>query len=271
MRMDRHQLTTAPLAHLKRYYLQNEALVTEEVIHTLEHDPRKGAQTLGKFLRARKLKKQEEQERINHLLYWETRLWNTGYARIAGVDEVGMGPLAGPVVAAAVVVSPTISIPGVNDSKALAPGRREILAQEIWAKADGIGIGVVEPAEIDRLNIYRAGLKAMQLAVEALPFLPDYLLIDGRNPLPLFLPQQTLVRGDQESYSIAAASIVAKVYRDQLMLQYHNQYPLYGFAQHKGYGTAEHLTALRLYGPCPIHRRSYRPVGQVDYRRQANS
>ncbi|RMF83084.1 MAG: ribonuclease HII, partial [Nitrospinota bacterium] len=191
------------------------------------------------------------------------QLWAAGYRVVAGVDEAGMGPLAGPVVAAAVVFSPGTSIAGIADSKLLSPAQREALAREIRDRALGIGIGLVEAEEIDRINIYQAGRKAMQLAIRSLPAPPDYLLIDGRSPLPLPFPQQALVRGEQESFSIAAASIVAKVHRDQIMLAFHKRYPQYGFARHKGYGTPEHLAALRTHGPCPIHRRSYRQVREL--------
>lgn len=258
--MDTSRLATLSLSQLRAYYRQEASAVTEESIHVLEQDPRKGVQALGKSLRARKEKQQQEQQRLAYLRQQEELLWATGYLYIAGVDEVGMGCLAGPVIAAAVVLPPHISIPGIDDSKALSPTQRETLAQEIRRTAPVIGIGMVTPSDIDRLNIHRAGLQAMQLAIASLTPQPEYVLIDGRFTLPLGIPQQALIRGDQQSYSIAAASIIAKVYRDQVMVQYHDQYPVYGFARHKGYGTPEHLAALRTYGPCPIHRRSYRPV-----------
>ena len=192
----------------------------------------------------------------------EQELWSQGLTVIAGVDEVGMGPLAGPVVAAAVVFSANASyasLPqGVRDSKTLTAKARKRLAKAIRQSATGVGIGLIEVDEIDRINIYQAGLKAMRLAVEQLPVHPDQVLIDGRA-LPDFPhAQMTFIKGDRDIYSIAAASIVAKVYRDRLMSELHERYPHYGFARHMGYGTAAHREAIRQYGPCPAHRKSFR-------------
>jgi len=198
----------------------------------------------------------------------EQELWQQGIKVVAGVDEVGMGPLAGPVVAAAVVfpaVATNDEFPpsfprGVRDSKTLTIRARERLEQEIRHAALGVGVGVVEVEEIDRMNIYQAGLKAMRLALEQLPVTPAHVLIDGRSLPDLPCPQTTVIKGDRDVYSIAAASIVAKVYRDRLMIAFDKLYPGYGFARHKGYGTAAHRIALRQFGPCPIHRRSFRLV-----------
>ena len=198
----------------------------------------------------------------------EQELWRQGLSMVAGVDEVGMGPLAGPVVAAAVAFpSPGISeggpppFPlGVRDSKTLTAKARERLEQEIRRVACGVGIGVVEVEEIDRINIYQAGLKAMRLAVTQLSVDPEHVLIDGRSLADLPYPQTSFIKGDRDVYSIAAASIVAKVYRDRLMGAFDRLYPEYGFARHMGYGTAAHRAALRQFGPCPIHRRSFRLV-----------
>jgi ribonuclease HII len=192
----------------------------------------------------------------------EQSLWQRGLQTIAGVDEVGMGPLAGPVVAAAVVFPAHIlfeSLPqGVRDSKTLTAKARARLEPEILQVAIGVGIGLVEVEEIDRINIYQAGLKAMRLALSQLPASPDHVLIDGRALADLPYPQTTFIKGDRDIYSIAAASIVAKEYRDHLMVALHERYPQYGFAKHKGYGTAAHRDALRQYGSCPAHRRSFR-------------
>lgn len=196
----------------------------------------------------------------------EQELWQRGLGCVAGVDEVGMGPLAGPVVAAAVVFPPTAfngerpaSWPqGVRDSKTLTAKARERLEQEIRQTALGVGVGIVEVEEIDRINIYQAGLKAMRLAVEQLPVTPEHVLIDGRSLRDLPCAQTSFIKGDRDVYSIAAASIVAKVYRDRLMTELDKLYPDYGFAQHMGYGTVAHRAALRQFGPCPIHRRSFR-------------
>ena len=200
----------------------------------------------------------------------ERRSWNSGLGRVAGVDEVGMGPLAGPVVAAAVVFPRPTSeleskagIPatfpaGVRDSKTLTRKTRERLEPEIRAVAAGVGIGVVEVGTIDRINIYQAGLKAMRLAVARLPTPPDHVLLDGRRLSDCPYPQTSFPKGDRDVYSIAAASIVAKTYRDRLMVELDRRYPEYGFARHKGYATAAHREALRRFGPCPAHRRSFR-------------
>lgn len=200
----------------------------------------------------------------------ERRSWNSGLGRVAGVDEVGMGPLAGPVVAAAVVFPrPTseleseagipVTFPaGVRDSKTLTRKARERLEPEIRAVAAGVGIGVVGVGTIDRINIYQAGLKAMRLAVARLPTPPDHVLLDGRRLSDCPYPQTSFPKGDRDVYSIAAASIVAKTYRDRLMVELDRRYPEYGFARHKGYATAAHREALRRFGPCPAHRRSFR-------------
>ncbi len=176
-----------------------------------------------------------------------------------------MGPLAGPVVAAAVIFPPlttgdeSSSFPhGVRDSKTLTAKARERLEQEIRQIAHGVGVGVVEVEEIDRINIYQAGLKAMRLALEQLLVTPEHVLIDGRSLSDLPYAQTSFIKGDRDVYSIAAASIVAKVYRDRLMVGLDKLYPEYGFARHMGYGTAAHRAALRQVGPCPIHRRSFR-------------
>lgn len=177
-----------------------------------------------------------------------------------------MGPLAGPVVAAAVVLPPSLSgehLPesfpaGVRDSKTLTQKARERLEPEIRQIATGIGIGMVAVGEIDQINIYQAGLKAMRLALDHLPMRPEQVLIDGRMLKNYPVPQSTFKKGDRDIYSIAAASIIAKTYRDRLMRELDWQYPQYGFARHMGYGTAAHRAALREYGPCSAHRRSFR-------------
>ena len=186
-----------------------------------------------------------------------------GFRVIAGLDEAGRGPLAGPVVAAAVVLPETGKWEGIDDSKKLSAGQREKAFSQLLKKARGVGIGIVEAQEIDRLNILRASLKAMKLAVENLPLRPDFLLIDGIHSLSLPLAQQAIPKGDQRCISIAAASIVAKVTRDQLMMAYHDQYPEYNFAHHKGYGTKEHFQAIRQYGCCPLHRQSFKAIYQL--------
>jgi len=200
----------------------------------------------------------------------ETLLWRVGIRHVAGVDEVGMGPLAGPVVAAAVVLPPGTCLDGVADSKVLQAAVRERLAVEIQRRALAVGIAIVEPDEIDRLNIYQAGLAACRRAVEALrPLVPGYVLVDGREIPDLTMPQSAYPKGDSFVCSIAAASIVAKVTRDAIMCELDARYPLYGFARHMGYATRRHFAAIREHGPSPVHRRSFAPVrgavrGSVD-------
>jgi ribonuclease HII len=179
---------------------------------------------------------------------------------IAGVDEVGRGPLAGPVIAAAVIFPPRFVIPGITDSKKLTPPQRKTLFPLIRQGALAIGLGYADPAVVDRLNILRASLQAMKQAVLHLTRQPDLVLVDGNQPLDLPLEQSCLVRGDARSLTIGAASIVAKVVRDKVMEACHGRFPVYNFRANKGYGTAEHLEALRRHGPCPLHRLSFRGV-----------
>jgi ribonuclease HII len=190
----------------------------------------------------------------------ETLLWRVGIRHVAGVDEVGMGPLAGPVVAAAVILPPGTDIEGVADSKTLTARDRVALDAVIRARALSIGLSVVESEEIDRMNIYQAGLLACRRAVQALAPVPGYVLVDGREIPGLSMPQSAYPKGDGFVCSIAAASIVAKVYRDALMCTLDASFPAYGFARHMGYSTAAHLRALRDHGPSPVHRRSFAPV-----------
>ncbi|MDA8162898.1 MAG: ribonuclease HII [Desulfobacteraceae bacterium] len=193
-------------------------------------------------------------------LCFEDSLWSIGIEPVAGVDEAGRGCLAGPVVAAAVVFQRSVFIPEVRDSKTLSPKERMAADKLIRAKARSIGIGMVGPEEIDRINILRASLKAMAMAVDGLDVRPKALLIDGNQPIPHILPQKTIVGGDACSFTIAAASIIAKVHRDGIMAELSDAYPQYNFARHKGYPTREHLAALKLNGPCPIHRMTFKGV-----------
>ena len=182
---------------------------------------------------------------------------------MAGVDEVGMGPLAGPVVAAAVVLPETASLPGLNDSKRLSAAARERLAARIHEQALGVGLGIVEPEDVDRRGIYRAGLEAMRRAVLALPHAPDHVLVDARTIPDLACAQTPIVGGDALDGSIAAASIVAKVARDAIMRRLDERYPGWGLARHMGYPTPQHFAALRRLGPSPVHRRSFAPVARA--------
>ena len=200
-------------------------------------------------------------------LRYERKLWKAGVQIIAGVDEAGVGPMAGPVVAAAVIFEQEVFIRGVNDSKKLPPERREELYPKIQAKARAIGIGIAHHGEIDELNIFWATMAASERALLALAHTPEHVLVDGRRIPELKLPQTKIVGGDRKSFCIAAASIIAKVTRDRLMLEYDAQYPDYGFARHKGYCTADHFAALDRLGPSPIHRRSFAPVWEAAQRR----
>ena len=193
----------------------------------------------------------------------ETELRRQGYILLGGTDEVGRGPLAGPVVAAAVVLAPGWEDPGVDDSKKLSPKRREELAKAVKSSAAAWAVGICEAGEVDRINIHRASLLAMARAVEDLDQPPEYLLVDGKFIPQVKMPCEALVKGDSKSACIASASILAKVKRDAIMLKWHEEYPRYNFAANKGYGTAEHLAALREHGPCPIHRKSFGPVAQL--------
>ena len=198
-------------------------------------------------------------------LRFEKHLWSTGVPLVAGIDEAGRGPLAGPVVAAAAVLPAEFSLAGLNDSKQLTETVREQFFEALTAPGKLVcyGIGLAEPAEIDRLNILRATFLAMERAVTALPLRPDHLLIDGL-PVPVFQqPQTAVVDGDAKSMSIAAASVIAKVTRDRMMRKWHSEFPQYDFDQNKGYGTRAHLESLQIHGPCPIHRRSFAPVAQT--------
>lgn len=191
---------------------------------------------------------------------YELRARERGFNVIAGVDEAGRGPLAGPVVAGAVVFPDGYWNREIRDSKKLTAGKREQLYQRIRQDALAVGIGVIEPSVIDATNILRASIAAMEEAVANLFFPVDYLLIDGNRPIGTNIPQETIVKGDNRSISIAAASIVAKVSRDRIMEIYHRQYPHYNFIRNKGYGTKEHREAIRRHGFCKIHRRSFKWV-----------
>ncbi|MFZ0658122.1 MAG: ribonuclease HII [Candidatus Binataceae bacterium] len=196
-------------------------------------------------------------------LRYERRLWVSGCTEVAGVDEAGVGPMAGPVVAAAVIFAPEKFIKGVHDSKQLLPEKREALFEPIRSGALAVGIGIAEVEEVDRLNIFWATMSASRRAVAALGRTPEHVLVDGRDIPGLGLPQTHIVGGDRKSFCIAAASIIAKVTRDRMMVEFDARFPGYGLAQHKGYCTAEHIEAVRRLGPSPIHRRSFSPVAMA--------
>ncbi len=191
---------------------------------------------------------------------YEKKAFAEGYSTIAGIDEAGRGPLAGPVVSAAVILPFSFSAPGINDSKKLSPKKRDQLFETIYNRAVSVGIGIIDPVEIDRINILQASLLSMSIAAKNLKPAPDHLLIDGTFKIQSNLTQRPIIKGDSLSISIAAASIVAKVTRDRLMKRYDMDYPMFGFCRHKGYPTKAHKEAVQNYGPCPIHRRSFKGV-----------
>ena len=192
--------------------------------------------------------------------FYETEIGNQGYKSIAGIDEAGRGPLAGPVVAASVILPKKCRIEGLNDSKKLSEKKRNLIFRIIQQKALAIGIGVVSWDIIDRTNISHAVKAAMVDSVSRLNSKPDFLLIDGIQKIPSIIPQLTIKKGDALSASIAAASIIAKVTRDGMMVHYNNIYPSYGFSRHKGYGTQDHLKNIIKFGPCKIHRKTFKRV-----------
>lgn len=245
------------LSELREWVASRGGTVSAQALKKLGRDPRRGVRQLYQVLRRRADEERQRRSHLDALLNFERVLWRTGVRWIAGVDEVGVGPLAGPVVAAAVVFPPDTEIEGVDDSKRLDPPTRERLAVEIRNRAEGVGIGIAEVEEIDTINIYQAALQAMRRAVEALPMVPQHVLVDARQVPGLPMPQNPFAKGDGINFSIAAASIIAKVYRDRLMHELDAAYPAYGFGRHKGYGTAEHQDAIRRHGPCPVHRKSY--------------
>jgi len=226
---------------------------------SLQTDSRKGVQNLLQQLERRIAKKQKLVAQYQLMQHYERQCQTQGHTLIAGIDEVGRGPLAGPVVAAAVILAEDTVILGLNDSKQLNEKKRGLLAGKIQKQALAIGIAQVAPAEIDRLNIYQASRLAMKKAVEQLQLAPQHLLIDAMQ-IDLAIPQEKIIKGDAKSVSIAAASIIAKVYRDNLMKEYHKQYPYYAFDKNAGYGTKEHLEGIKKHGITPIHRKTFAPI-----------
>jgi len=226
-------------------------------------DPRPGAKAILAAVARRRFAHRSEGQRIRKLLKFEVALWTAGVLHVAGVDEAGMSPIAGPVSAAAVVFAPGTRIPGIDDSKKLDAVVRDRLTVEIKATAVAWSVGFAEVEEIDAINIYWAGLLAMRRAVEGLLHRPQHLLIDARRLKGLAIPQQAIIKGDCKSLSIAAASILAKTARDARMHELEAQYPGYGFGKHKGYPVREHIAALDRLGASSVHRRSFAPVRSV--------
>lgn len=240
----------------------------EVLIESLAGDSRVGARALATRARGRIENGLRERSRLAGLLALRDEMAAGGVCGIAGVDEVGVGPLAGPVVAGAVVLPAEVELHGLDDSKRVRPALRRKLALEIREVAIGVGIGEVGVEEIDQIGIYQASLEAMRRAVASLARTTEvgHLLVDARTVPGVELPQTSIIKGDQKDASIAAASIVAKVHRDTYMEALGRRYPAYGFEQHMGYGTAAHMAALELHGPCPVHRRSFAPVENAERR-----
>lgn len=251
------------IEEIRQQYLDGQKPVTAQLLNKLSRDPRQGVRKLREILKRRYEQERAERLRVQNMLNFERVLWKSGIRAIAGVDEVGVGPLAGPVVAAAVVFPPNTELAGIDDSKQLDAEQRTKLAATIREFAIAIGIGSAEVGEIDHLNIYHAALLAMRRAVEALPLAPEHVLVDARVIPGVSVPQNCFNKGDGINFSIAAASIIAKTYRDRLMEDFEKEYPGYGFAQHKGYGTPEHQNAIRELGPCPIHRLSFQFIREL--------
>ncbi len=228
----------------------------------LQKDERKGAQKLLEAWLKRIDKEQRLHDHFVTMNHYEKEIRNQGYTYIAGIDEVGRGPLAGPVVTAAVILPEDFYLPGIDDSKKLSEKKRELFYEVIQQEAIAIGVGIIQPAEIDRINIYQATKKGMLEAVQELSQTPDYLLIDAMK-LATPYPSQSLIKGDSKSVSIAAASIIAKVTRDRMMKELHQEYPDYHFASNMGYGTQEHLVALKECGITIHHRKSFSPIKEM--------
>ncbi len=257
-------LLAQSVSELRSRYLERERPVPAGLLEALEQGTRHGARALSRALRGRSRKNRSEGQRLRNLLRFEIELWTQGHAHVAGVDEAGMSPLAGPVVAAAVVLPRDYKLRGLDDSKkVLDPAKRERLAEHVKRDALAWGVGRAEVEEIDRINIYHAGLLAMRRAVEALGLLPTFVLVDARRIPGCPAPQRGIVHGDALSASIAAASMIAKTTRDRLMRELDAAYPGYDFAVHKGYPTSRHEQLLRERGACAIHRRSFAPVRQA--------
>ncbi len=260
-------LSELPLPRIReRFEALRSAAARRRWLAALRGDPRRGACALARQLERRAFEGRAEARRLLGLFRRQCRLAAGGATLVAGVDEVGVGPLAGPLVAAAVVLPgpEALDLPGLDDSKRLTRLARERLAARIREQALAVAVAELPAPLVDRLNVYRASLEAMRRAVESLPFAPHHVLVDARTLPGLRAPQTALVGGDGSEACIAAASIVAKVFRDARMAELDLRFPGYGFARHMGYATREHLSALRRLGPSAIHRRSFSPVSQLE-------
>ncbi len=254
--MDIEHLTAGAVKKL----LEEEQGDVSALIAAMKKDSRRSVRNLAASYLRRKVREAAERERVLKLYSMETAYYNDGIYRVAGVDEAGRGPVAGPVMAAAVILPPYWECPGLNDSKKLSPAKREALYDKIMTEAVAVSCVAKSEREIDALDIYHAAQQAMYEAVASLPAAAEAVLIDAMPLRDLSVPHRSVVHGDSLSASIAAASIIAKVTRDRVMADYDAVYPQYGFAVHKGYLTQLHQEAIHQYGPCPIHRRSFEPI-----------
>lgn len=242
--------------------LQANLDITEEMLVSIQNDERKGVQKAYLKWSAQKAKFQQESNQFEEMSVYERELRKNKIFHIAGIDEVGRGPLAGPVVAAAVILPENFQLLGLTDSKKLTKKKRDEFFEIIHREATSVGVGIVSAKEVDRINIYEATKLAMQMAISELQIQPEHLLIDAMK-LALPINQTSIIKGDSKSVSIAASSIIAKVTRDHYMEQLAKTYPHYGFEKHMGYGTKEHLEALDKYGICEEHRKSFAPIQKL--------
>jgi ribonuclease HII len=257
------ELLRLSVSELRDFFLDGRDPLPQGLLEALEDDERRGARDLAAKIRQRRRNNRAEGQRLRHLLRYENELWEQGFEYIAGVDEAGIGPLAGPVVSGAVILPHNYKLRELDDSKQLDQRTRENLAQQIKENVIAWAIGIAQVEEIDQLNIYHAGLLAMRRAVECLKVPPHYILVDARTIPGCSVEQRGIICGDRLSASIAAASIIAKTTRDEMMAELDERYPGYGFASHKGYSTPEHFRMLQKLGASPIHRRSFRPVREA--------
>ncbi len=254
-----------------REFLSRSGLIDETVLSQLKADDRQSVQELGRRVVRHRHQRAKGERRLEEMMAVERRLRENGCRSVVGLDEAGRGPLAGPLVAAAVMAPWPCGWMGLNDSKALRPQVREEWYRLIMTQAVSVGVGLVSAGRIDRIGIQQANWEAMASAAANLSITPDHVVVDGPWKIPqLDMPQTPLVKGDARAISVAAASVVAKVTRDRMMLNLDGEFPQYGFRKHKGYGTAEHLAAIGTYGPCRIHRQSFHPVSALMNRQKGS-